>query len=217
MESLSYYLEICPADIRAGMRKRCFATGEVILSPGFCGDQVFLLTSGQAKLTAQRENGQTVVLSLYNNWELLGELEAFTGSVCEKSIIALMPCEVLVISRDEFFRWLQVDFAFNRYILNLLSCKLQRLSATSQISMSGFLRERVVHILLTNMTSSHHFPYGKHILAESVGTSIRSLNRVLEQFIKENIISVSASRIHIKNPTALCALAESDGRNSASH
>lgn len=212
MEALQYFLETCPPALRAAMRPRTFDPGEVILAPGFCGEQIFLLIAGQAKLTAQRENGATVILSLYNHWELLGELEAFTDSVCEKSIVALLPCQALIIDRATFFQWLQTDFAFNRYILALLSQKLLRLSATSQVSMSGFLRERIAHILLANRTAAGYFPYGKHVLAESVGTSIRSLNRVLGQMIRADLIAVSGSRIQIRNVDALCALAEGGTR-----
>lgn len=211
MPALSHFLETCPPEIRANMRQLQFLPGEAILSPGFCGEQIFLLVSGQAKLVAHAENGTSVVLSLYNDWELLGELEAFTESVCEKSIVALLPCEVYALEKASFFAWLQLDFEFNRYILNRLSQKLLRLSATSQVSMSGFLREQVAHILLTNLKDGRYFPYGKQVLAESIGTSIRSLNRVLEKMIEQDLISVSGSRIQVKNAEALSAMAKARG------
>lgn len=208
MESLLHFFNVCPPDIGAKLHRRHFSPGEAILTPGFRGEQIYILISGQAKLVAQRENGNAVILSLYNHWEILGELEAFTDGVCDRFIVALLPCDVYMLDKESFFEWLRLDFDFNRYILARLSYKLQRLSATSQVSMGGFLREQVAHILLMNLTDQQYFPYSKQVLAECMGTSVRSLNRILAKMIESGVISVSGSRIFIKNIQMLHAYIE---------
>lgn len=208
MQTLSHYLDTCPEEIRAKMRLCHYAPGEAIISPGFCGEDIFVLISGQAKLVALRENGSSVILSLYNHWEILGELEAFTGHSCDRCIMALLPCDVYSLDKESFFQWIRYDFEFNRYILARLSYKLQCLSATSQICMGGFLREQIAHILLINLNEKQYFPYSKQVLAECIGTSIRSLNRVLAQMVQTGILEVTSSRILVKDKKALLSLIE---------
>lgn len=208
MQSLKDFMHSCPKNISDRFQLHEFLPGETIIPPGFCGEYIYILTSGQAKVTSLNSNGEYVTLSLYNKWELLGEVEVFTGIPCEKHIIALGRCKTYSLSKEDFLLWLKKDFNFNSFVFKSLGDKLLRLSATSQICMGGFVRERIAHILLTNLTQNQIFPYNKQVLAESVGVSIRSLNRVLKDLIEDNTITVSDNYIQVNETEKLYTLFE---------
>jgi CRP-like cAMP-binding protein len=59
------------------------------------------------------------------------------------------------------------------------------------------LRGRVFRIIQDNLNPKGYFLYAKQILAEMIGISIRSLNRILKEMENDRLIIVSQGTIQL--------------------
>src|ERR1700756_5413610 len=67
---------------------------------------VFLLCSGQVKLSVSSSGGKTLILRIANPGDLLGLTAAMSDSTYEASAETLHPCQVAFIRRDDFSRFI---------------------------------------------------------------------------------------------------------------
>ena len=80
---------------------RTYSKGAIIVSEGDEGNSLFLIQSGSVKAFLSDENGREVVLSTQGPGEYFGDLALFDDEPRSASVMALEPCKVMIITRQQ--------------------------------------------------------------------------------------------------------------------
>jgi predicted acylesterase/phospholipase RssA/CRP-like cAMP-binding protein len=92
-------------DLGASARRRSLATGDILVAQGDAADEVFVVLSGRMEAVTRSERGDIVVGSI-GGGQVVGEVTVIAGGRRMATLRVVEPCDVLVIDRADFEKWL---------------------------------------------------------------------------------------------------------------
>lgn len=151
LKKCSVFSELSPDQIR-DIEHDCFARefsrGDVIYLPSDFGNSVLLVARGRVRVYHVTNEGKQAILGFVEPGELFGELSAFDGSqreeyaeACEKSLIVLMPREVVQ-------RLMHQQPSVAMRLTRLFGLRLKRVERRLKSLLFRSSRDRLVHLLL---------------------------------------------------------------------
>jgi CRP/FNR family cyclic AMP-dependent transcriptional regulator len=97
----------------------------VMFGEGDTSDWVALLLTGRVKLSSFTQDGREAVIGIAGHGELLGELSAVDGEARSATAIALDPVDALVVSAEDFTRFLETRPGAAVLLLRTISARLR--------------------------------------------------------------------------------------------
>jgi CRP/FNR family cyclic AMP-dependent transcriptional regulator len=200
-------------------RMQTFARGETIYFAGDPADSLYVLKTGQVKISYRPAIGQEVMLALLGPGDLFGELtpaaDAPSLVACGEEAVALQEALVCQLAAADFQALLKANHQFTLEINKLVGQRLQRvqhrLSAlvfkTAEERIRDLLRELgqaygscvandpsqvVVKLQLTH-----------HDLARLAATSRQTVTTLLGSLAREGILTHNRRHLFIKRLDAL--------------
>ena len=203
------------------MRGRKFRRGEVVFHVEDPGDALFLVTSGEIKIVLPSEEGaEPVILTTVGRGGFFGELALLDGQPRSASAIAVRAAETLVLRRDAFDRLVDAEPALRRAMFAALTGEIRRL--TGQIAdlhfldLPGRLARHLLRMggaeeILEGRARSDDapqpirliWPYTQSELAGMIGGSRQSVNRMLADFVQEDLLRFEGNELVIPDPGRL--------------
>ena len=204
------------------MRGRRFRRGEVVFHLEDPGDALFVVTSGEIKIVLPSEEGsEPVILTTIGRGGFFGELALLDGRPRSASAIAVRAVEALVLRRDAFDRLVDAEPALRRAMFASLTGEIRRL--TGQIADLHFLDlpgRLARHLLrmggVPDERRRRHpvrpgssdpirlaWPYTQSELAGMIGGSRQSVNRMLADFVQEDLLRFEGDELVIPDPGRL--------------
>ena len=144
----------------------------------------YYLRSGQVKSFLQSEDGGERVLNIYHGGSLFGEASFFDGLPRVSSAVALTPCQIVPIDREqvtqEFVRDPELALAMMKYLARTVRL------LSSQVDQMAFrpARWRVASYLL----SPGSLTCTQEDIAAAVSASRVTVSRILNEFAKTGCI-----------------------------
>ncbi|MFG2132737.1 Crp/Fnr family transcriptional regulator [Streptomyces sp. NPDC048751] len=86
---------------------RRFRERSVLLRQGSAGTYLLALTEGLAKVVRREPDGVVTWLAFRGPGDLLGEVSVFSGSPRTAEVVALTPCEAVVLEAERFRRYIE--------------------------------------------------------------------------------------------------------------
>jgi CRP/FNR family transcriptional regulator len=205
------------ADISARMRVRQFQRADVIFRKDDPGTHLYLILDGAVKIALPGEYGQEALVALLRAGDLFGELALFDQSPRSASAIALDDTRAALLASDDFLDFLERHPTAVRVVLETLARTIRRLSDRVEHLTFLDVPSRVAKYLLdlseagVNMAPStakdgkgpRELNLTQDELAAFVGASRVSVNRVLGDLERRDIVSVRRRRIAIKDAERL--------------
>ena len=188
------------------IEKRRYPKGSIVLYKGDEGQVIYLILKGKVNVDLIDENGKEIILSTLKSGNYFGEMSAFDQMPRSATIITVEDSEFLVISQKIITDQIKKNPKIALKLLSEMSRRLRE--ADEQISNLALLdvRGRVAQILLklyrgTNVRKSEDYrivprPALKDIAAMS-GTSRETVSRILSEFSKRGLISLTKENIII--------------------
>ena len=166
--------------------------------------RLYFLVSGSLYVSYDHLDGTRSSIGTITPMALIGELDLFIEPNLRLSVTTAEPSIFLYIERDFALRYGYNDPRFLRLVIHNLSTKLIRSTLILRhnvLPLSG----QVAALLLTQTPDSSNQLRlkSKTYLAELVGTSTRHLNRILNTFAEDGMITVSENVIEILDREAL--------------
>ena len=203
------------------MRGRRFRRGEVVFHVEDPGDALFVVTSGEIKIVLPSEEGaEPVILTTLGRGGFFGELALLDGRPRSASAIAVRAAEALVLRRDTFDRLVDAEPALRRAMFASLTGEIRRL--TGQIADLHFLDlpgRLARHLLRMGGVEPDSdgllrpggppepirlaWPYTQSELAGMIGGSRQSVNRMLSDFVDEDLLRFEGDELVIPDPGRL--------------
>ena len=185
---------------------RTFQKGEVILNVEDRIDEVFILKNGRLKTYSLSENGNKHLIKIYENGELLGDVEIFTDSSVICYLEGMDDGEIYVIKREHFLQWMEQDFNVSLYIVRQLAQKLINTGMKMQSAVSYPLKYQVLLYIWKYISQYKTNCIPKLLIVEELGSNIRSINRILKQLAEEGVIINQSGKIQVDDLNLILAM-----------
>lgn len=103
------------------MEKIILAPGEILFRRGDPGDTLYLLETGEIRIFTHDPQGQEITINQMSSGTCFGELALIDTRPRSASAVALVPCQLLRISREAFLEEVARSQPLNNCLLKLLS------------------------------------------------------------------------------------------------
>lgn len=170
-----------------------FEKNEHICKEGDILNKMFFVVDGKAKVYKNLANGKSVLLSFYNPFTVIGDIEFIDNNKADCSVQVIKNTYCIVLEFSVINKKLLNDCKFLKSRCKYLGEKLRKSSNNSSINLLYPLENRLASYILAfvneeTINKTFIFEGGYNETAELLGTSYRHLNRILNKFCSEEII-----------------------------
>lgn len=200
------------AELASKVRIRNYRRGEIIFHKDDPGPTLYIIKTGQVKITTYSGEGEEVILSILTENEFFGELSLLDGKPRSANATAIEPTQVLVLQQHDFLDTIDKHPEIAREIMAVLSERLRRTNRLLEDVVFLDLAARLCSRLL-ELCEKHGHKTDKGIeidlrftqqdLADYIGASRVAVNKVLGSFREKGMISVFSKRIIVHRPDEL--------------
>lgn len=172
---------------------------EYILESGEILEYYYLLVDGKIKIYYPFENGKSMTLKFYKDFNTIGDLELLKDipilcniDAVEDTFLIAIPS---VILRKKHFD----NVKFLHHLVDSLSEKLYGTINNSSYNFVYPLINRVASYLVEHLTEKNYIILNSSYLdiAQFLGTTYRHLNRILKELESKSIIRCDNKKIHV--------------------
>jgi CRP-like cAMP-binding protein len=201
--------------VAAGMRSRRFRRGEVIFHIGDPGDALFIIVSGEVKISLPSETGDEAILATLRPGAVFGVLALLDGAPRSASATALGPTETVVLPRERFRELIATEAAVRDALLASIAGELRRLTTHVEelhfLDITGRLAARLVRLAQESGTAvdgggirlRRNLTQGE--LAAMVGCTRQSVNKLLGQFTDDGYVRLDREGIVVTDIDGLAS------------
>lgn len=203
--------------VAASMRSRRFRRGEVIFHIGDPGDALFVILSGEVKISLPSETGEEAILTTLGGGGVFGELALLDGAPRSASATALGPTDVVVLPREQFRDLIATEAGVRDALLGAIAGELRRLTRHVEdlhfLDITGRLAARLVRLAEEGGTPTGdgairlRASLTQGDLAAMVGCTRQSVNKLLGQFTDDGLIRLERDGIVVTDLDGLVAAA----------
>jgi CRP/FNR family cyclic AMP-dependent transcriptional regulator len=187
-------------------------TGTRLFAEDERSDTVFVLCSGQVKLSCTSRDGKTLILKIAMPGDVLGLSAAISGTPHEVTAITVEPTQIKSIPRADFLAFLEKHGEASLHSAKLLSGDYKTaLVDARRLALSTSAPGRLASVMLEwgratscgkpemkfNMRLTHEE------LADMIGSSRETVTRALNRFKKEKLIEIHGVSVLILSPEKL--------------
>ena len=199
--------------LRPAVRVRAFARDSPVFREGDPGSHLYVVASGQVKITRIAPAGGEIVFAVIGPGEVFGELSLFEEEG-ERSAdaIALEPTECVLVARSAVLRFLQEHPALLLRLVSSLVAYIQRkdraLAEVAFLDIPGRVAGKLLELAASLGAPEPggiviRMPLSQRTLAGMIGASRENVNRALHRFTELGYIRHSGGTITVLNPDAL--------------
>lgn len=190
----------------AAARRTRFAQGELIYSQGDIGKSMFRLIKGAVRLSVARQDGRELLYTLFKPGDCFGVSSLIDGEPLPQTAEAAEAIEVEIVTLADFKRLRANYDSFNDALLRLVT---QHMRVLSEYFANAHLEDISARIASRILATAENFGYSadngiglsitlpQSELARMVGGSRQTVNRVLQKFHQEGLLSTVNGRLII--------------------
>lgn len=192
------------AEIAGLMRERKYRKGHIIFMEGEPGEAVYFLKSGRVKIFKQDEEGREQILHYISPGEVFAEVVLFDGGEYPACAEVVEDAQVGFIRNQDLNALLLQKPSI---ALSLLKIMARRLRTSQRQIMELALKDttRRLASLLLELAREHGIPeegglrinvhFTHQELANMIGTTRETVNRILSEFRRDKAISATRQGI----------------------
>lgn len=176
---------------------RNFAKNTVIISEGDVADTIYIMLAGRVRVYHGTADGREMVLDILGPGELIGEM-VLDGSPRSASIMTMEPCCMVVLQSATFRERVRDDPDLALLLIAELMGRVRKTSqALKQLALSD-VYERLA-LVLTDIGGPQRPAVIEGLtqkdLADRIGASRDTVNRIFKQLIKGGFVEVARRRL----------------------
>ncbi|WP_346935938.1 helix-turn-helix domain-containing protein [Clostridium sp.] len=183
---------------------------EYIFESGEILEYYYLLVDGKIKIYYPFENGKSMLLKFYKDFNTIGDLELLKDipilcniDAVENTYLIAIPADIL---REKYFN----NIKLLHHLVNSLSEKLYGTINNSSYNFVYPLINRLASYLVEQLTDENYIILNSSYLeiAQFLGTTYRHLNRTFKEMESKSIIKCDDKKIYILDMNKLRALSK---------
>jgi CRP-like cAMP-binding protein len=203
--------------LRERAATRSLAKGELLFNLGDASDYMYVVRSGRIRIWAVSAAGAEVTLNILGPGSCLGEIGLLDGSERTAGASALDKAELIVVARPAFDHALDTDPQLARNVIALLCNRLRWISQRMEDSALRTAPERLARLIVffcrdygeeteNGVRVEMNLTQGE--LARWAQMSRENLNKTLNRWVDEGLISQSRGNIEIHDVERMEDIAE---------
>ena len=215
LRRIPLFTDLGPDDLIAlagRVDKESYRKGEIIFEREEPASTLYIITTGQVKISIPSPAGHEAVLALLSDGEFFGELSLFDEKPHSATAQAMNNTSLLTLHRDDFLAFVRRQPEVAIKIFRVLSSRLRQTNEVLQDAAFLDIPSRVAKRLL-ELAESHGVRTPRGILidlsltqeeiAGMVGATRESVNKALRLYIDKGLISREKQRITVFQPQEL--------------
>ncbi len=193
------------------------AKGAKLFYEGGSSSGVFIICTGQVKLSCTSKEGKTLILKIAMAGDVLGLGAVISGSPFEVTAETLEPAEIKYIARTDFLSFIQKHGQASLHAAKALSAEYKAVFFDARrLALSGSAAGKLAALFLDwGRTASCGRPDMRFTMALTheelsnlIGTSRETVTRMLGRFKREKLIQIRGATILVLSPAGLAHLSE---------
>jgi CRP/FNR family transcriptional regulator len=187
-----------------------YPKGAVLFGEGQTVRGIFVVSSGQVKLSICSRDGKVIILKVSQAGELLGLHATLSGKPYEVTAEVTEQAQVTFVPRSLFARFLQMNGEFFMRITQLLmDSHYAEHELIQSLVLSRNASEKLSRLLLS-WSASHargqdRFQMGltHEEIAEMIGVTRETVTRLLTEFKNRQLLAIKGATVTIRNRAGL--------------
>lgn len=199
--------------LRPAVRVRTFSRDTHVFREGDPGSHLYIVASGQVKITRVAPSGAEIVFAVVGPGEVFGELSLFEEDG-ERSAdaIALEPTECVLLAKSAVLPFLREHPALLLRLVSSLVSYIQRKDRAQAevafLDIPGRVAGKLLELAVSRGAPvpggvEIRMPLSQRTLAGMIGASRENVNRALHRFAELGYIRQSKGTVTVLNPDAL--------------
>ncbi|MFB0928125.1 MAG: Crp/Fnr family transcriptional regulator [Acidimicrobiales bacterium] len=186
--------------------ERSYSADMVLCHEGDAPDGMYLLEQGRVLVQSSTVDGAAVGLSVVDEGDVVGEQALLAQTSRSATVIAVQATMVRLL-RPTQFRELRLERPeIDQFLVSVLDGRLREMSRRLTEAAHSTAEERVCRrVLALGSAFNGTIQLSQSTLASLAGTTRPTVNRVLQDLVREESIRLRRSRIEVINPEALVA------------
>lgn len=189
-----------------------YPSRSIVFEEGQRASGIFVVCSGQIKLSATSRDGRTMILKIAVPGDVLGLTATLNDLPYEVTAETLEPCQIRSVRRRDFLEFLSHYGDVSRHAAQVIAREYHEVFLDARrLALSGSAAGRLAQLLLDwARTSSCGKPELRFTmaltheeLANMAGTSRETVTRLLNQFERDELIARHGSAIVILRPVEM--------------
>lgn len=184
--------------------------GEYIFEEGEKVNGVFCVKDGICKMTKLSDNGKDHIVKLVKKGDLLGQRSMISDEPVNLSAVALEDMQVCFIPKSEILGFFNQNNNFSMNVMKTICGDLKEADDIMVSMAQKTVKQRLAHTLLylaenfgTNEDKSLKLQLSREEIAGMIGTATESCIRLLSDFNKLGVITLTGKKIIIPDPAKL--------------
>lgn len=195
--NLKNLVENAPNNIKKTFIYRKHLKDSSIILPGEENNYLFILIDGSANVVMHSFSGNVLTFFTYEAYSCFGELELFNEKAKTFSVTCKTDCETIVVSKNNVFQWMKLDFDFTKYLIEQLTEKLLKSSdALVNVSLLS-VKDRLLNNIYAHYLSNDLSVLKKETICSETSIPLRSLNRAIIECRDEGFIDFKDKKFKI--------------------
>jgi CRP-like cAMP-binding protein len=195
------------------MKTRKVKRGVTIFSKGDPGTGLMGVLSGAVKVSIASSEGKDIVLNIFHEGEVFGEIALLDGQPRTADATAMSDCELAIIERRDFVPFLKDRPDVTLKFIEILCSRLRRTSEQVQDVTFLSLPTRLAKALLQLTTSAETPAVRRKVaitqreISQMIGRSRESTNKQLRAWAKRGWIKLERGGVSLLAPDRLARVA----------
>ena len=195
------------------MKTRRVVRGTAIFAKGDPGTGLMGVLAGTVKVSVASADGKDIVLNLFHEGEVFGEIALLDGRPRTADATAMSDCELVVIERHDFVPFLSDHPDVMLKFIEILCSRLRRTSEQVQDITFLNLPTRLAKTLLQltaaedGSAAARKAAVTQREISQMIGISRESTNKQLRAWAKRGWIRLERGGVNVVAPDKLAAIA----------
>ena len=193
-----------------------YQPGVLLFSEKSTTSDIFIVVSGEVKLSINSSDGKRLILSIAKPGDVLGLSSVLSGLPSEMTAEVLYPARIAVIDRDQFLSYMGRHPEVYQVVTQELSKQYKvACEQLRTVALSGSAPEKLARLLLewsekgqkTENGTRVRFSLTHEEIGEFIGASRETVTRTLSSFKSRRLVAFHGSILTIPSKGALESLA----------
>lgn len=184
------------------LKHRRVNRAEVIVSEGEESDSFYLILAGKAKVIIRNSDEREFIISFLKAGEFFGEMGMLDNKPRSATVIAVTPCELLLVGKSDFEAFLAGNYEIARYMLRSFAHRMRtairKIESLTMLDVYGRIaRELLDNSEMIDDELVYRYRVSKQEFSEMLGASREMVSRVLKDLEEGGFVEKRNDRLVI--------------------
>ena len=176
----------------------------VVFFQGELGREMFIVASGQLKVSVTSEEGKELSFSIFHQNDIFGELALLDGERRSATVTTIGPCELLVLHQNDLKRIMSEHQSIGLQLLSILAGRVRATTSLYESSVFVEIPGRLARQLL-DLAEEHgleteegvriDLKLSQYELGTLINASRESVNKILKNWEAKEFIMIQKGKI----------------------